>query len=254
MTSWVRFESAEGAGFGVLEGESVRVCEGDLFTDARQTAKLLPLDGVRLKMPVQPGKVIAVWNNFHALIEKMSLKVPAEPLYFIKSPNAYLDPDETIRRPLCDSRIIFEGELAVVIGKVCRGASDADALDHVFGYTCANDVTAVDVLTRNPDFAQWCRAKGFDTFCPIGPTVATGLDPSALTITTVLNGSERQRYPASDMVFSVAQLVSRISRDMTLYPGDMILCGTSVGVGVMKPGSVVEVAIEGIGRLRNRFE
>ena len=142
----------------------------------------------------------------------------------------------------------------MVIGKETRAISEQAAPAHIFGYACANDVTAVDILTRNPDFAQWCRAKGFDTFCPFGPAIATGLDPSTLTVRTFLNGAERQCYPMSDTVFSVPQLVSRISRDMTLYPGDMILCGTSVGVGVMKPGSVVEVEVEGIGRLGNRFE
>ena len=254
MTSWVRFESAEGAGFGVLEGASIRVHEGDLFERPQPTGRTVARDAVQLTMPVRPGKVLAVWNNFRALIEKMSLRVPAEPLYFIKSPNAYLDPGATIRKPACDSRIIFEGELAVVIGRTCRAVSERTALEHVFGYTCANDVTAVDILTRNPDFAQWCRAKGYDTFCPLGPSIETGLDPSKLTIRTRLNGGERQRYPMDDAVFSVPQLVSRLSHDMTLNPGDVILCGTSVGVGVMKPGSTVEVEIEGIGCLTNRFE
>ncbi len=254
MTSWVRFESAEGAGFGVLDGASIRVHEGDLFDRPLATDRSVPRSAVQLTMPVRPGKVLAVWNNFRALIEKMSLRVPAEPLYFIKSPNAYLDPGATIRKPACDSRIIFEGELAVVIGRTCRAVSERTALEHVFGYTCANDVTAVDILTRNPDFAQWCRAKGYDTFCPLGPSIETGLDPSKLTIRTRLNGGERQRYPMDDAVFSVPQLVSRLSHDMTLNPGDVILCGTSVGVGVMKPGSTVEVEIEGIGCLTNRFE
>ena len=254
MTSWVRFESAEGAGFGVLDGASIRVHEGDLFDRPTATDRSVQRDAVQLTMPVRPGKVLAVWNNFRALIEKMSLRVPAEPLYFIKSPNAYLDPGATIRKPACDSRIIFEGELAVVIGRTCRAVSERTALEHVFGYTCANDVTAVDILTRNPDFAQWCRAKGYDTFCPLGPSIETGLDPSKLTIRTRLNGGERQRYPMDDAVFSVPQLVSRLSHDMTLNPGDAILCGTSVGVGVMKPGSTVEVEIEGIGCLTNRFE
>ncbi|MEP7056391.1 MAG: fumarylacetoacetate hydrolase family protein [Caldimonas sp.] len=254
MTRWVRYTDAEGSGFGSLDGDSIRVFEGDMFDAPRPTGRVLRLGDVHLARPVEPTKIIAVWNNFNALIEKMSLKVPAEPLYFIKAPNAYLDPGETIVKPACDSRIIFEGELAVVIGKVARAVTEQAALDHVFGYTCANDVTAVDILTRSPDFAQWCRAKGYDTFCPFGPAVATDLDPAKLTVRTILNGSERQCYPISDMVFSVAQLVSRISRDMTLYPGDMILCGTSVGVGSMKPGSTVEVEIEGIGRLGNRFE
>ena len=239
MTSWVRYESEEGSGFGVLDGASIRVHEGDLFDRPQPTGRSVPRDAVRLTMPVRPGKVLAVWNNFRALIEKMSLRVPAEPLYFIKSPNAYLDPGATIRKPACDSRIIFEGELAVVIGRTCRAVSER---------------TAVDILTRNPDFAQWCRAKGYDTFCPLGPSIETGLDPSTLTIRTRLNGGERQRYPMSDAVFGVPQLVSRLSNDMTLNAGDVILCGTSVGVGVMKRGSTVEVEIDGIGCLTNRFE
>jgi 2-keto-4-pentenoate hydratase/2-oxohepta-3-ene-1,7-dioic acid hydratase in catechol pathway len=125
---------------------------------------------------------------------------------------------------------------------------------HVFGFTCANDVTAADVLNRDPTFAQWVRAKGYDTFCPFGPCVATGLDPATLVVKTTLNGDVRQDYPVSDMRFTAAQLVSRISHDMTLRPGDIILCGTSVGVGSMKPGSTVEVEIGGIGKLVNRFE
>ena len=254
MTRWARFTAADGAGFGQVDGDSIRIFEGDLFDRPRATGATRRLADVRLAMPVQPTKVIAVWNNFRALLEKMSLRVPAEPLYFIKSPNAYLDPGATIRKPACDSRIIFEGELAVVIGRTCRAVSERAALEHVFGYTCANDVTAVDILTRNPDFAQWCRAKGYDTFCPLGPSIETGLDPSTLTIRTRLNGGERQRYPMDDAVFTVPQLVSRLSHDMTLNPGDVILCGTSVGVGVMKPGSTVEVEIEGIGCLTNRFE
>jgi 2-keto-4-pentenoate hydratase/2-oxohepta-3-ene-1,7-dioic acid hydratase in catechol pathway len=150
-------------------------------------------------------------------------------------------------------KVVFEGELGIVIGKTCSGVAEADALDHVFGYTCANDVTVSDILNRDASFAQWTRAKGFDTFCPMGPVVATGLDPSTLTVTTTLNGEVRQNYPISDMRFSVQQLVSLISFDMTLNPGDVILCGTSVGVGSMKPGSTIEVEIGGIGRLSNCF-
>jgi 2-keto-4-pentenoate hydratase/2-oxohepta-3-ene-1,7-dioic acid hydratase in catechol pathway len=149
--------------------------------------------------------------------------------------------------------VVFEGELGIVIGKTATAVAEADALDHVFGYTCANDVTVADILNRDASFAQWVRAKGFDTFCPMGPVVATGLDPATLVVTTVLNGEERQNYPISDMRFSVQQLVSLISQDMTLNPGDVILCGTSVGVGSMKPGSQVEIGIDGIGTLSNRF-
>ena len=132
--------------------------------------------------------------------------------------------------------------------------SEAEAMAHVFGYTCANDVTSADELNRDPSFAQWVRAKGHDTFCPFGPAVATGLDPTTLVVKTTLNGSCGRTTRVSDMRFSVPQLVSMISQDMTLLPGDIILCGTSVGVGSMKPGSTVEVEIDGIGTLTNRFE
>jgi 2-keto-4-pentenoate hydratase/2-oxohepta-3-ene-1,7-dioic acid hydratase in catechol pathway len=149
---------------------------------------------------------------------------------------------------------VFEGELGIVIGRTCKQVGEAEAMRHVFGFTCANDVTVADILNRDASFAQWVRAKGFDTFCPFGPAVATGLDPDKLRVRTVLNGEVRQDYPVSDMRFSVAQLVSLISQDMSLLPGDIILCGTSVGVGSMKPGSQVDVEIAGIGKLSNRFE
>jgi 2-keto-4-pentenoate hydratase/2-oxohepta-3-ene-1,7-dioic acid hydratase in catechol pathway len=255
MTRWVRFHDRAGnIGFGTLEaGDAVRVHTGDLFASPTPTGVTLPLAEVTLRHPVQPSKVIAMYNNYRALLEKMKLSRPADPLYLLKPPNTYLDPGAPIEKPACDSRIIFEGELAIVIGRNCKGVSEAQALEHVFGYTCVNDVTATDLLTRDPSFAHWVRAKGFDGFCPFGPAIATGLDPSTLVVRTILNGVVRQDYPVADMLFSVPQLVSKISCDMTLNPGDLILCGTSVGVGVMKPGSTVEVEIDGIGKLINRF-
>jgi 2-keto-4-pentenoate hydratase/2-oxohepta-3-ene-1,7-dioic acid hydratase in catechol pathway len=251
---WVRFADGAQVRFGTLEGERVRVCEGDMFDAPSPTDRVLPLDTVRLLTPVEPTKIIALWNNFHALGEKLKLAHPAEPLYLIKSPNSYLEPGGTIRKPPGDVKVVFEGELGIVIGKKATQVSERDALDHVFGYTCANDVTVADILNRDASFTQWVRAKGFDTFCPFGPSVATGLDPAKLQVKTILNGDVRQDYPISDMRFSVQQLVSLISHDMTLYPGDIILCGTSIGVGSMKPGSTVEVEIAGIGKLENRYE
>jgi 2-keto-4-pentenoate hydratase/2-oxohepta-3-ene-1,7-dioic acid hydratase in catechol pathway len=251
---WVRFADGAQVRFGTLEGERVRVCEGDMFDAPSPTDRVLPLDTVRLLTPVEPTKIIALWNNFHALGEKLKLAHPAEPLYLIKSPNSYLEPGGTIRKPPGDLKVVFEGELGIVIGKKATQVSERDALDHVFGYTCANDVTVADILNRDASFTQWVRAKGFDTFCPFGPSVATGLDPAKLQVKTILNGDVRQDYPISDMRFSVQQLVSLISHDMTLYPGDIILCGTSIGVGSMKPGSTVEVEIAGIGKLENRYE
>ncbi len=251
---WVRFEHAGTIGFGTWEGDTIRVFAGNMFARSTPTSQTLRLEQVKLLMPTQPTKVIALWNNFMALAGKLQLQDPAEPLYLIKSPNSYLNPGETIRKPAQDGKIVFEGELGIVIGQTASQVTDAQAMNHVFGYTCANDVTHADILNRDTTFTQWVRAKGFDTFCPMGPAIATGLDPASLVVTTTLNGDVRQNYPVSDMRFSVARLVSRISHDMTLHPGDVILCGTSVGVGSMKPGSTVQVEINGIGALVNRFE
>ena len=151
-------------------------------------------------------------------------------------------------------KVVYEGELGVVIGKTCRAVSEAEVRHSILGYTCINDVTAVDILNRDASFAQWTRAKSFDTFGVIGPVIATGLDPTQLSVRTVLNDQERQNYPLSDMVFPPAKLVGLISQDMTLDPGDVIACGTSIGVGSMKPGSTVAVSVDGIGTLVNRFE
>jgi 2-keto-4-pentenoate hydratase/2-oxohepta-3-ene-1,7-dioic acid hydratase in catechol pathway len=251
---WVRFSEGGTVRFGTLEGERVRVWHGNMFEYPQRGDRTVALADVRLLMPVQPTKVIALWNNYKALGDKLGLAAPAEPLYLAKTPNSWLEPGGTIRHPGGGAKVVFEGELGIVIGRTCKQVAEADAPRHVFGYTCANDVTVADILNRDASFAQWVRAKGFDTFCPFGPAVATGLDAAKLTVRTLLDGQVRQDYPVSDMRFTVAQLVSLISQDMSLLPGDIILCGTSVGVGSMKPGSLVEVEISGIGRLANRFE
>lgn len=250
---WVRFAEPDKTGFGTLEDDLIRVHAGDMFQQPEATGRTVDAASVRRLMPVVPTKVIALWNNFGELRAKLSLDTPREPLYFLKAPNSFANPGDVIRQPRCEGKVVFEGELGIVIGKTAAGVAEANALSHVFGYTCANDVTHADILNRDPSFAQWVRAKGFDAFCPLGPVVATGLDASRLVVKTTLNGTVRQQYPISDMSFSVAQLVSLISADMTLYPGDVILCGTSVGVGSMKPGSEVCIEIEGIGRLENVF-
>jgi 2-keto-4-pentenoate hydratase/2-oxohepta-3-ene-1,7-dioic acid hydratase in catechol pathway len=250
---WVRFSHGGAVGFGLLDGARIRVHNGDLFAHPQATDRALALSDVQLLSPTQPTKVVALWNNFAALGAKLNLAVPAEPLYLLKSPNSFANPGDVIRQPRSGGKVVFEGELGIVIGKTASGVSVHDAPAHVFGYTCANDVTEADILNRDASFTQWVRAKGFDTFCPMGPVLATGLDPATLVVRTVLNGDMRQNYPISDMRFSVAQLVSLISADMTLFPGDVILCGTSIGVGSMKPGSEVSVEIEGIGKLVNRY-
>jgi 2-keto-4-pentenoate hydratase/2-oxohepta-3-ene-1,7-dioic acid hydratase in catechol pathway len=251
---WIRFLHLDTVRFGTIEGDKIRVFKGDMFDGPRRTDIAINLAEATLLTPVVPGKVLALWNNYHALGRKLGLAPPAEPLYLIKPPNTYLAPGATIRKPRQEAKVAFEGELAIVIGSTCSGVTPDSAPDHIFGYTCANDVTVNEIIGRDPTFPQWVRAKGFDTFCPFGPVVATGLNPAMLVVRTLLDGEVRQDYPVNDMVFSAAELVSRISQDMTLEPGDLILCGTSVGVGSMRPGSTIEVEIDGIGTLSNRFE
>ncbi len=253
INHWVRYEQAGVTRFGRLDGATIEVFSGDMFSDPFSTGTRLAVDAVRLLMPCQPTKVIALWNNFAALGDKLKLAVPAEPLYLLKAPNSFANPGDLIRKPRCEGKVVYEGELGIVIGRTASGVTEEAAMDHVFGYTCANDVTVADILNRDASFTQWVRAKGFDTFCPMGPAIATGLDATKLVVKTILNGEERQNYPISDMRFPVPRLVSLISADMTLHPGDVILCGTSIGVGSMKPDSEVAVQIEGIGTLRNRF-
>ena len=255
MSRWIRFEHRGKIGFGTLEGDVINRFEGDLFDAPSTTSDVLSLDEVVLLTPVVPSKMVALWNNFHALAAKLKLSPPAEPLYFLKANSSFLAGGETIRRPESyDGKVVYEGELGIVIGRRCAAVSEAEAADHIFGYTCINDVTAAELLNRDPTFAQWTRAKSFDGFGVFGPVVATDLDPANLTVRTVLNGDERQNYPISDMVFQPAALVSRISQDMTLLPGDVIACGTSLGVGSMKePRNIVEVTIEGVGTLSNVF-
>lgn len=251
---WVRVRDNGAARIGRIEADRIRICEGDLFRGASPTSRTIALEGAQLLQPVQPTKVIALWNNFRALGAKLGLSDPAEPLYLIKSPGSCIGPGEAIRKPAGSAKVVFEGELGIVIGRVCKQVDEAGARDCIFGYTCGNDVTAADVLNRDASFTQWARAKGYDTFCPLGPAIATGLDPMKLEVKTLLDGQVRQHYAISDMRLSAFELVSRLSHDMTLLPGDVILCGTSIGVGSMKPDSLVEVEIAGIGKLSNRFE
>ncbi|HET9626788.1 MAG TPA: fumarylacetoacetate hydrolase family protein [Kofleriaceae bacterium] len=251
---WLRFVHGGVSGFGTLEGDEVRVYRGDMFGAHEATGETLAVAGLTWDTPCAPTKMVALLNNFHAQLAKLGRPVPAEPLYFLKAPNTFAAHGQTIAPPRSYAgRILYEGELGVVIGKTGRDIAPEAVADHIFGYTCVNDLTAFDLFTADPQHEQWTRAKGFDGFGPFGPVIATGLDPSTLTVRTLVNGRERQSYPAADMVFSPAQLVSLISRDMTLVAGDIITCGTSVGVGPLKPGMTVEVAIDGIGVLRNPY-
>lgn len=255
MTHWIRFQHAGADGFGTVENGRITVHEGNMFDAPTATEETLALEQVTTLTPTAAGKMLALWNNFHALAAKLNQEIPAEPLYFIKANGSYLGNGGVIRKPSSyDGKVVFEGELGIVIGKRCRAVSEVEADNHIFGYTCINDVTAVELIGKDATFAQWTRAKSFDTFGVFGPVIATGLDPATLSIRTVLNDQERQNYPVSDMIFAPAKIVSMISQDMTLQAGDVICCGTSIGVGSMKPGSSIDVTIEGIGTLSNRYE
>jgi ketopantoate reductase/2-keto-4-pentenoate hydratase/2-oxohepta-3-ene-1,7-dioic acid hydratase in catechol pathway len=256
MTQWVRFERGGKKQFGTLEGDTIKVHEGDLFANPKATGESAKLSEVKLLTPCEPSKMICLWNNFHELAAKNDFQHPTEPLYFIKAPNAYHPHGEPIRRPSTyDGKIVYEGELGVVIGKKCSNISEAEAGDYIFGYTCVNDVTAVDLMKKFPTFDQWTRAKSFDTFGVFGPGIVTGIDPMKLRIKTVLNGKERQNYPVTDMFFPPHKLVAAVSKDMTLMPGDIIACGTSLGVGVMEAANnVVDIVIDGVGTLTNKFD
>jgi 2-keto-4-pentenoate hydratase/2-oxohepta-3-ene-1,7-dioic acid hydratase in catechol pathway len=255
MAHWVRFEHKGVVAFGTLKDGAVAVHEGDMFGQPKATGETVSLPAVNLLPPTTASKMVALWNNFHAMAAKFKLSIPEDPLYFIKSPSSFIGSGETIRRPRSyEGRVIFEGEIGIVIGKRCKEVSESEVADYVFGYTCVNDVTAFELINKDASFAQWTRAKSFDTFGPFGPVIATGLDPMTLTIKTIVNGDERQNYPVSDMIFPPLRLVSMISQDLTLLPGDVITCGTSVGAGSLKPDSTIDVTIDGIGRLTNRFE
>jgi ketopantoate reductase/2-keto-4-pentenoate hydratase/2-oxohepta-3-ene-1,7-dioic acid hydratase in catechol pathway len=256
MAQWIRFERGGNAAFGTLEGDTIKVHSGDMFAGAKPTGESVKLSDVKVLTPCDPSKMVCLWNNFHELAAKNDFQHPTEPLYFIKAPNAYHPHNEPIRRPSTyDGKIVYEGELGVVIGKKCSNISEAEAGDYIFGYTCVNDVTAVDLMKKFPTFDQWTRAKSFDTFGVFGPVITTGVDPMKLRIKTVLNGKERQNYPVSDMFFPPHKLVAAVSKDMTLMPGDIIACGTSLGVGVMElANNSVDIVIDGVGTLSNRFD
>jgi 2-keto-4-pentenoate hydratase/2-oxohepta-3-ene-1,7-dioic acid hydratase in catechol pathway len=254
MTLWIRYEVEGRTGFGTLDGERIIEHEGDMFATSRPTGRVLDLASVRLLAPCVPGKLIGLWNNFHERAEKEGLHHPEHPLYFLKSANSFAGPGDHVPRPAGYSgMVVFEGELGIVIGRRSAGLSPAEADNAIFGYTCANDITSRDLLKRDPAFVHWTRAKCADRYGVLGPAIATGLDAAALRVRVELNGDEKQNYPVADMIFSPREIVSRISHDMTLDPGDVIICGTSVGVCAMNDGDTVEVIIDGIGRLKNVF-
>lgn len=255
MGLWVRFCDAGVERFGALEGETVAPYGGDMFGEHWPDGPPRPLADVQLLAPCTPSLFIGLWNNFHEVAAKQGHAEPEEPLYFIKAPHSVLPTGGVIRRPpSLSGRMIYEGELGVVIGKTCCNVDEAAAEQAIFGYTCVNDVTALDWISSPANFPQWTRAKGCDTFGPFGPAIATGLDWSSLRVRSLLNGRERQNYPANDMILPPARIISLLSREITLSPGDLIACGTSVGVLPLRPGDRIEIQIDGVGTLSNQVQ
>ena len=257
-----RFTVGEDPQYGVVTGDvddlgipsddsMVVTLVGDpLYVGVKLTEEQHKLADVRLLAPVIPrSKVVGIGYNYAAHAAEMARDAPAEPLMFLKPNTAVVGPGDPVFYPKQSSDVHYEGELAVVIGRICRDVSAEDASKVIFGYTVANDVTARDLQAKD---GQWSRAKGFDTFCPLGPWIETALDPSNLALTTVLGEETKQDGRTSDMVFSVPAIVEHVSSFMTLLPGDVILTGTPDGVGPMTVGDTVSVTIEGIGTLTNR--
>jgi len=240
-------------GWMVEEERKVRVIEGDIYkrdqTKPVMTGLELSLDEVRIVSPCTPGKIVCVGVNYRDHAAEMGLDLPKEPLLFLKPSSSVIGPGEAIVYPGMSRNLHFEGELAVVIKKEARHIKAEDADDYILGFTCANDVTARDLQQSD---GQWSRAKGFDTFCPLGPAIAAKLDYQNLRIVTRVNGEVRQESSTSQMVFSVPQLLEAITAVMTLMPGDVVITGTPPGVGPLQPGDEVSVTIEGIGTLTNK--
>ena len=245
-----RFRHGDRIATGALEpgSDDIRVLRGTFFEDPLPTGETVALGDVLLLAPVLPSKLVCVGKNYAAHAAEFGMQVPEEPLLFLKPSTAVIGPGDPIRLLAISRRVDFEGELAVVIGRLARGVRAEDAFKYILGYTCANDVTLRD-LQKTDD--QWARAKGFDGSAPIGPWVETDLDPNDVIVRTRLNGEIRQQASTSDMVFGVATLLEYITTFMTLLPGDILLTGTPEGVGALSDGDVVEVEVDGVGVLRN---
>jgi 2-keto-4-pentenoate hydratase/2-oxohepta-3-ene-1,7-dioic acid hydratase in catechol pathway len=258
-------DDAAGSTYGASEGQpsqagarsaelSVAAIAGHPFGPGPEGPKLTgaryPLEDIRLLAPVLPSKIVAIGRNYAEHARELGNEVPAEPLIFLKPSTAVVGPGDAIVRPVgVSERVDFEGELAIVFGRLCRDVPAARVPEVIFGYTCANDVTARDLQAKD---GQWTRAKGFDTFCPLGPWIETGLDPADVQLTTTVNDAVKQDSRTSLLIHDIATLVTYVTSVMTMLPGDVLLTGTPAGVGPLVAGDSVSVSVEGIGTLTNR--
>lgn len=250
----VRFTAGEDPAYGVLEDDGQVIAEivGDpLYQGISFTGRRVPLDAVRLLAPVIPrSKVIGIGRNYADHAREMGNEIPTRPMVFLIPNTAVVGPDDPVVIPAITSEVSYEGELAVVIGRIAKSVPKERAGEVIFGYTCANDVTARDFQRED---GQWARAKGMDTFCPLGPAIATDLDVSNVRLVTRVDGEVRQDGTTADLIFDIPTLIEYLSQAFTLLPGDVILTGTPAGVGLVEHGSRVEIEIDGIGTLGNSF-
>ena len=244
-----RQKSTASIKFGLIEGDSIREISAAPWKEWRTALRSFPLKDCRLATPVLPSKIVCVGRNYAAHAAEFGNDMPKEPMIFLKPPSSVIGPGESIVLPKYSQRVEHEAELGLVIGKTCRHLKDdEDPFSYLLGYTCVNDVTARDLQKSD---VQFTRAKGFDTFCPVGPHIETELDPHNVLVEAHVNGTQKQSGDTSLMAFPVALLVRWISRMMTLVPGDLIATGTPAGVGPLVDGDTVEVSVAGIGMLRN---
>jgi 2-keto-4-pentenoate hydratase/2-oxohepta-3-ene-1,7-dioic acid hydratase in catechol pathway len=245
---FVRFQQGAAIRYGVLEGENIRIVEGDIFAKWAMGNQVIKPDTVKLLAPCAPSKAVCIGLNYHGHAKEMKIDLPKEPLMFLKPSTCLANPGGPVEYPPISQNLHFEAELAVVIGKQARHVPAAAAREYILVYTCANDVTARDLQMKD---GQWTRGKSFDTFMPLGPCIATDIDPANTDLKLYLNGEVKQASNTGDLIFKVEELVAFASQVMTLHPGDVILTGTPAGVGPMQVGDTVAVELAGIGRLEN---
>lgn len=235
--------------WGVVKKDIVCVLKQDPFNKISVSKQYIPFEKVKLLAPTQPSKIILAGLNYTDHARELNMKKPKQPIIFLKPATSLIAAGQDIIYPEMVSRLDYEAELAIIIKKKAKNIKASKVRDYILGYSCLNDVTARDLQEKD---GQWTRAKSFDTFCPVGPWIETNINPRALKITSYLNGKIKQNSCTSNFIFSVPFLVSFISQVMTLLPGDIISTGTPPGVGPMKPNDMIEIEIEGIGRLQNR--
>jgi len=246
---FVRYKTKSGIRYGLVCDNHVLEVEGDFFSKYQVTETKHALCDLKILSPCVPTKIVAIGLNYRSHAEELGMALSEDPMVFMKPPTAVIGPDEEIIYPEMSSQVDYEGELAVVIGEKCRFVTEEDSEKYIAGYTCFNDVTARDLQKKD---VQFTRAKGFDSFAPMGPFIETDINPCNVKIETFLNGEKKQSGNTNDLIFPVRTIVSFLSKIMTLCPGDIIATGTPGGIGPMKRGDVVEVRIEGVGNLQNK--